>query len=414
MRLTRSIHEGERRTRAAPGARRAASVVRALLAGALAAGALSTAGAQTSMAQCRAQLPAAAQERLKLCEAHGGCRAVVRIVDSCPALQTFLQLLANNGPKVDDSVLRRTLVEAGVPAPGLASCTTDFNRALCRNFLNLEDASGETAAGPSRTAQFDAALRRLVEQSERARVPADAHRQAEIKLEACGLARPGPERDGPCREAIQAVQACELSRQEWMQRREVLLVDAQRLSLAAVQQQLRSLEIAPCPQTLPGSTLTPQEALVAAVVDVPDPATAANPPAPARTGSAAMNAAGSPAATPPAFAPTAAGSTTMTPPAAPRTAAADAGGDCKLSLRRMEDRFEGIQRRRPAQADRLAVQQVEIFMLTEQMGLLERLCRGQREYDFLRPTQEQLARALQGCRDTAANPARDCVPRVAW
>ena len=62
----------------------------------------------------------------------------------------------------------------------------------------------------------------------------------------------------------------------------------------------------------------------------------------------------------------------------------------------MEERFEGIQRRRPAQADRLAAQQVEIFMLTEQMGLLERLCRGQREYEFLRPTQERLARALPG------------------
>lgn len=394
-RLMQPVHAEGWRVRVAP---RLAGFALALLLGAFAAPA---AHAQASMTQCRAALPAAATAQLKLCEAHDGCRAVVRIIDSCPALQTFLQFLANNGPRVDDGALRRTLVEAGVPATGLASCTSEFNRALCRNFLNLEDASGETAAGPTRKAQFEAALRRLVEQQERARVPADAHRQAELKLEACGLARPGPERDGPCREAIQAVQACELSRQEWMQRREVLLVDAQRLGLATAQQTLRGMEIAPCPQTLPGSSLTPQEALVAAAADVPESAATARPPAPVRV-----------AAPAPAATPANAGAL------AARVAAAAEGGtggpDCRSSLRRMEERFEGIQRRRPAQADRLATQQVEMFMLTEQMALLERLCRGQREYEFLRPTQERLARALQGCRETAANPVSDCVPRVAW
>lgn len=355
---------------------------------------------QTSMAQCRAELPEPAAARLKLCEAHGGCRAVLRIVDSCPALQTFLQLLANNGSRVDDGVLRRTLIEAGVPATGLASCTTDFNRALCRNFLSLEDASGETAGGPTRTAQFQAALRRLVEQQERARVPADAHRQAEIKLEACGAARPGAERDGPCREAIEAVQACELVRQEWTQRREVLRVDAQRLGQTAALQSLRTLDMPPCPQTVPGGTLTPQQALVAAAADVPDAGAVTSTPA----------AAGSPAAA--ATAPASTALPAVAPPARADNGAA--GGECKASLRRMEERFEGIQRRRPPQADRLAAQQVEIYMLTEQMGLLERLCRGQREYEFLRPTQERLARALQACRESTPNPVNDCVPRVAW
>lgn len=355
-----------------------------------ASGAAGSAFGQGSMAQCRAELHAAPAAKLKQCEAHGGCRAVIRIVDSCAALQTFLQLLANNGGKVDDGVLRRALIEAGVPATGLASCTTDFNRALCRNFLSLEDASGETAAGPTRTAQFEAALRRLVEQQERARVPADAHRQAEVKLEACGLARPGPERDGPCREAIQAVQACELSRQEWQQRREVLLVDAQRLGLAAAQQSLRALDMPPCPQTLPGSTLTPQQALVAAAADVPDTGSASTPPTVERVATAA-------------------------PARAVENGAASPGtGDCRTSLRRMEERFDGIQRRRPSQADRLASQQVEIFMLTEQVALLERQCRGQREYEFLRPTQERLARTLQTCRESATKPAADCIPRVAW
>jgi hypothetical protein len=48
------------------------------------------------------------------------------------------------------------------------------------------------------------------------------------------------------------------------------------------------------------------------------------------------------------------------------------------------------------------------------MGLLERLCRGQREYEFLRPTQERLARTLQACRESSPNAVNDCVPRVAW
>jgi len=362
--------------------------------------------AQGSMAQCRAELPAASAAKLRQCEDHAGCRAVARIVDSCPALQTFLQLLANNGTRVDDSVLRRSLIEAGVPAPGLASCTSDFNRALCRNFLSLEDASGETAAGPTRTAQFQAALRRLVEQQERARVPADAHRNAEVKLEACGVARPGPERDGPCREAIEAVQACELVRQEWTQRREVLLVDAQRLGQTAAQQSLRGLEMPSCAQTLPGSTLTPQQALVAAAADVPDAAagssaSAASADRPNDRSNGRPPAERTAPATPPRPENGTAGATT-------------AAGDCKASLRRMEERFEGLQRRRPAQADRLAVMQTEIFMLTEQVGLLERSCRGQREYEFLGPTRQQLARTLQTCRETAANPINDCVPRIAW
>lgn len=367
-----------------------------MLAAGLAAG-VPFAHGQASMAQCRAELPVPSAQRLRACEEHSGCRTVVRVIDSCPALRTFLQLLAANGSTVDDRVLRRTLIEAGVPANGLASCTSDFNRALCRNFLNLEDASGETAAGPSRTGQFELALRRLVEQQERARVPADAHRTAEVKLEACALARPGPERETPCREAIDAVRACDLARQEWTQRREVLLVDAQRLGLAAAQQTLRTIEMPPCQQTLPGSTLTPQLALVAAASDVPD----------AGAGGAATPA--------PAPAPAAASPAAPTPPAAPAApAAVDGGADCKLALRRMEERFETIQRRRPARADRLSAQQVEIYMLTEQMGLLERLCRGQREYEFLQPTRDRLARALQSCRESAANPVNDCVPRVAW
>ncbi len=344
------------------------------------------ASAQDSMAQCRSALAAAAAAKLRACDEHAGCRAVARIIDSCPGLQTFLELLAGNGRAVDDSTLRRTLIEAGVPPPGLPSCTSEFNRALCRNFLNLEDASGESAAGPSRTAQFQAGLRRLVEQQESARVPAEAHRLAETKLEACAAVRLGPEREAACREAIEAVQACGLFRDEWAQRREVLLIDAQRMGQRAALQTLRGLEMPPCAQTLPGSRLTPQQALVA------------GPEGEAGTAPAA------PHAPPPAAA--------VSPPSA--AARADSGADCKTELRRMEGRFEVIERRRPAAADRLAAQQVEIFMLTEQMSLLERACRGQREYDFLRPTRERLARALQACRDSAPNPVSDCVPRVAW
>lgn len=365
--------------------------------------------AQESMAQCRAQMPAAAAQQLRACEEHSGCRAVLRIIDSCRALATFADVLTSNAGsgKVNDSVLRRTLVDAGVPANGLASCTSEFNRALCRNFLNLEDGSGETAAGPTLAGQFDAALRRLVEQHDRARMPADQHRAAEIKLEACAGTRPGPERDTPCREAIDAVRACEFFRAEWAQRRAVLLVDAHKLGRADAQRSLRALEIPPCPQTLPGSTLTPQQALVAATADVPDNA----------AGLAAPAAPAAPAASPAAERAPAAAAPPPSAPARPEGATgstANAAADCRASLRRMEERFEAIQRRRPAQADRLATQQVEIYMLTEQMGLLERLCRGQREHEFLRPTQERLARTLQACRESAPNPVNDCVPRVAW
>ncbi|MBL8341763.1 MAG: hypothetical protein JNL30_09875 [Rubrivivax sp.] len=369
----------------------ALGVVAAVAAGALAAA--GSAAAQTSMTQCRAALAPAADARLRLCEVHTGCRNVVRVIDGCPALKAFLDLLPANGAPMDDSTLRRTLIEAGVPPNGLPSCTTEFNRALCRNFLNLEDASGETGAGPSRRAQFDAAMRQLVEQQEQARVPAEQHRTAELRLEACAAARPGPERDGPCREAAEAVQACEVFRAQWAQRRDVLLVDAHRLNRPDATATLRALEIPPCAQTLPGTTLTPQQALSAAVADVPE-----------GPGGGAAGISG-PGATPVPE------RERTPPPPGPR---ADGGAECKAALRRMEERFEALQRRRPPQPDRLSSQQVEIYMLTEQVGVLERLCHGQREYDFLRPTQDRLARALQECRGSAPNPINDCVPRVAW
>ncbi len=53
--------------------------------------------AQGSMAQCRAQMPAAAAQRLRACDEHGGCRAVLRIIDSCPALKTFADLGITRG-----------------------------------------------------------------------------------------------------------------------------------------------------------------------------------------------------------------------------------------------------------------------------------------------------------------------------
>ncbi|MCW5634009.1 MAG: hypothetical protein KIT17_11810 [Rubrivivax sp.] len=374
--------------------------------------------AQGPAAMCRAEMSAAATARLLLCEQHAGCRAVVRIIDSCAALQVFVELLGNHAAEgVDDTVLLRTLVDAGVPATGLASCTSHFNRALCRNFLNLENPSGETASGPTRSAQFQLSLRRLVEQQERARIPADAFRTADQKLEACGAARPGPERDAPCREALEAVRACEFFRDNWYQRREVLQIDAQRLGQAEALQTLRSLELPACPQTVPGTTLTPQQALISAAADVPAPGAQDTRPPIERV----VQTAGTPPAV--VVSPPVPASAPPAPPAALAAAAhaspaarADAGapGECRAALRRMEERFEAIQRRRPAQPDRLASQQVEIYMLTEQMGLLERLCRGEREYDFLRPTQERLARTLAACRGSTPNPVNDCVPRVAW
>lgn len=366
--------------------------------------ALCTAGpvlAQSALAPCRAELLPAQAARLRMCDEHAGCRAVALVIDRCTALQTFLELLADSGLHIDDRTLRRALIDAGVPPQGLASCTSEFNRALCRNFLNLEDASGETASGPTRRAQFQVGLRRLVEQQQRASVPADVHRLTELKLEACAMARPGPERDGPCREAVEAVQACDLFRQEWAQRREVLLVDAQRLGLAAAEQSLRALEMPPCPLTLPGSRLTPEQALVAAMAEVPQAGASG-------TGRAAPAGERAAPATP------AAAASLPTPAPGPSPRGDSTGTECKASLRRMEERFELIQRRRPAQAVRLATQQVEIYMLTEQMGLLERLCRGQREFEFLQPTKERLARTLQACRESAAQPVNDCVPRVAW
>ncbi|MFO1267439.1 MAG: hypothetical protein U1F67_12070 [Rubrivivax sp.] len=361
-----------------------------------------TAQAQGSMAQCRAQMPAAAAQRLRACEEHGGCRAVLRIIDSCPALKTFTDLLGSNGGgrKVDDSVLRRTLVEAGVPANGLASCTSEFNRALCRNFLNLEDASGRDGLRPdagSAVRRRNATPRRAAGTRAHARRPAP-HRRGQARSVRRQPPRPRPRHALP-RSHRRGARLRSLPRRvdRAARRADRRCAEARPGGRA---RSLRALDMPPCPQTLPGSTLTPQQALVAAAADVPDSSGAA-PPATERA----------PATTPPA------------PAAPPRTEsgsgssagnAANAGGDCRTALRRMEERFETIQRRRPAQADRLATQQVEIYMLTEQMGLLEHLCRGQREYDFLRPAQERLARTLQACRESASNPVSDCVPRVPW
>jgi hypothetical protein len=335
-------------------------------------GATPEANAQ-DMAACRSGLDAAQAQKLRQCEGHGGCRNVLRVIDTCPALKAFVGHLASNGPLVDDGVLRRALVSAGVPGAGLASCTADFNRALCRQFLNIEDVTGASApvasGGPEQ--QVQAEWRRLIEQAERARQPADAHRFAELKLAMCAQARSRAERELQCEEAAQAVQACARFSAEWSRRVVATLAEAEKLALEPTVRSLRTLELAPCPQTLPQSNQTPQQALAAAAAE------------------------------------TSGGTSPAALPGTPY------GTECKSALLKLEEHLETVRRRRPAQPDALAVTQVNLYMLNEQLSVLATLCRGQREFDFHKAMQESYDRSLQSCRENAVD-ARQCVPKVAW
>jgi len=78
-------------------------------------------------------------EQLKACEAHAGCLRVFAMLDACVSGKSFLVKLKQGSAQgtevVSDSSLSKALAAMGVPDSDLASCTSRFELAACRQVI---------------------------------------------------------------------------------------------------------------------------------------------------------------------------------------------------------------------------------------------------------------------------------------
>lgn len=92
------------------------------------------------------------------------------------------------------------------------------------------------------------------------------------------------------------------------------------------------------------------------------------------------------------------------------------GGDCKTAVDQQEADFTVInQRGRSTGAAKSAVSsmQVGLYMTSERLKLLDRLCRGQPQYEQYASMRQSQDNTMRACKQIATNSA-DCAPRVAW
>lgn len=88
-------------------------------------------------------------------------------------------------------------------------------------------------------------------------------------------------------------------------------------------------------------------------------------------------------------------------------------GDCRATYARQEAEFAAINRRKPDTQAVLPGLQVVLYMTSQRLAMLDKLCQGQSQYAEYASMKQSYDGAMQTCRQIATNSA-DCVPRVAW
>jgi hypothetical protein len=232
--------------------------------------ALSVAGnAQAGVTDCDGVLNDAQKEQRRFCDTHAGCSLVTSIMDSCISVKSFLKALSSEGAgpgKVNDAMVSEALEEIGVPKPGVASCTVNFDRSQCRQFLGVEQAPVPAAPAkytPTPTQEIANEARELRGQQERASLPGDEYRYATNGLAACAQAiRSDSKYEQVCNDAQRKVDDCTAYREAWYQRRKAFLARASTTSLADAAETIARLEMPYCPTTLsPVDPVTPPQAI---------------------------------------------------------------------------------------------------------------------------------------------------------
>ncbi len=91
-------------------------------------------------------------------------------------------------------------------------------------------------------------------------------------------------------------------------------------------------------------------------------------------------------------------------------------GTCKAAVAQQEADFTVINQRGKstgAANSTVPSMQVGLYMMSERLKLLDRLCRGQPEYGGYASMKQSQDSTMRACRQIATNSA-DCAPRVAW
>lgn len=211
----------------------------------------------------------------KLCSSHAGCRLVFGIADSCAQAKSFLSRLGLGGKgsraTLTDSDVSQALIDSGVPQPGLASCTLSFDRTLCRQFLGIEQAPitpPKEEYKPTREQEISRMIRELLDQESRARGRPGLieYSAARTGLESCAASKEFSDREKACERAQKNVDECNRVREDWNRRKAEVLGELKnndpklKVEFASAKP-LSSLELPPCPYTLPQTSLSPAQAL---------------------------------------------------------------------------------------------------------------------------------------------------------
>ena len=259
--------------------------------------------ASADPANCDSELNEAQKTQRTFCTSFAPCRFVFSIFDTCVQTKTWLLGFGNITQQSDmslsavESAARRMAVMEIRPdedGPSIFNCLPgNFDRAPCRQYLGIDKMPIKVAAEPrKRTADVERRARMLAlyQQEEQSRLRLSGPPASAVNaLAACAEAKARSDRAATCQRAQQQVAVCNTARQEWSNRKMVLLAEIEQATPGAGKEyaagisplrglgrqanddemwndtvkRLGSMEIAACPATLPNTFLTPDQALAA-------------------------------------------------------------------------------------------------------------------------------------------------------
>jgi hypothetical protein len=206
-----------------------------------------------------------------LCRAHAGCRFVMTLFDTCSGVKNYVGKLGlgskSSGATVNDAVVEAALGNSGLTSAKISNCLFSFDRSLCRQHLGLEAPPPSTSSTPSesykapRKTELLDLTRVLKDEQQRTKTGLPAYFDARSALTGCENAKDTRDQDSVCAIAQSRVKECNEFRDGWYKRRDSVLEESSKEGIPDLVASLRPLEMLGCPNTLPGSGLTVDQAL---------------------------------------------------------------------------------------------------------------------------------------------------------
>lgn len=221
------------------------------------------ANVHASPANCDDDMTDDQRYQLEICASHAGCRIVAGVLTSCTSLKSFLGKLrlGRDRSGITDDTLNDALADSGVPIANLTSCTTKFDRNLCRQYLGLEDEKKEDQT-PLLVQRMKDLVERAVHFNQKT-----FYTQVQPSLDACAASRTDKSnRDQICKHAQAVVNICRKEADYWRKSTNTAIAEAREAAgsqeLTDIRRQLQSQQEqgAPkCPSTVPGTSREPTQ-----------------------------------------------------------------------------------------------------------------------------------------------------------